>query len=591
MGKAVRSLHVAVLAGATAIALAACVGGKAHNNTSGGASAKPVRGGTLTILMEGKAFDHIDPQRVSAPEDLAFLNAYLTRSLTAYKISPDASEVDTLVPDMATDTGTSANGGRDWSFTLRDGMTWQDGTPVTCPDLKYGVSRTFATDVIVGGPSYARQYLDIPTNTVRDSDGTTHEESVYKGPYVTKGNDTAAFDAAVVCEGQTITFHLSRPISDFNRAVTMGMGAVPNASDTRDGYDKKIISDGPYKMQEYTQGRQLALVRNENWDKSSDPLRPAYPDKIVVTFGLDRSAIDQRMITNAGGDKRAVSRDPLLAADLATVFKEPRYRPRRVDSLSSATRYLNINASKVPDLKQRQAIAAALDRAQLRAIAGGAFAGDLADGVINPVLADDYASSGMWTRLFGRRIPDAGDPDYAKQLILESGKPMPRITYSYSKSPDGDKMAAAIQVSLGRAGITTDLNPIEPNDYSRAIRDAHTATELMDDSWAPDWPNPSTIIPALFTTTGVWNNSFVDDATYNALVDEALSETDRAKQAQKWKDLNKQAMQQAWVVPYLFQRDQRIAGSKVKSASGKNGQLYLLASFGSWPYYDMYLAN
>ena len=47
-------------------------------------------------------------------------------------------------------------------------MKWQDGQPVTCEDFKYGVSRTFATDVITGGPNYILGYLDVP----KDADGT-----------------------------------------------------------------------------------------------------------------------------------------------------------------------------------------------------------------------------------------------------------------------------------------------------------------------------------------------------------------------------------------------------------------------------------
>ena len=75
------------------------------------------------------------------------------------------------------------------------------------------MSRTFATDLIVDGPQYAVAYLDIP----KAKDGS----SVYKGPYVTKGNDTAAYDKAVTCDGQTITFNLANPVPDFNFTVTL----------------------------------------------------------------------------------------------------------------------------------------------------------------------------------------------------------------------------------------------------------------------------------------------------------------------------------------------------------------------------------
>jgi len=585
MGKAKMSLHVAALASATAMVLAACGGGSGgggSDNASGGsANGKPVKGGTLTMLSLNQEFTDLDPQRAYTGEDIAFLNAYLTRSLTSYKVSRDPKEQGQLVPDMATDTGTPSNGGKDWEFTLRDGMKWEDGTPVTCEDLKYGVSRTFATDVITGGPTYASQYLDVPTG----KDGT----SVYKGPYVTKGNDTAAYDKAVVCDGQKITFHLAKPIGDFNYTVTLGMGAVPKAADTGEKYTKKIVSNGPYKIQTYTKGNEMVLVRNENWSPSSDDYRPAYPDKIVVKFGLDQSVIDQRMIRDSGADQQAFMRESLLAADLATVFNDPRYESRRVNNFSPYVIYRCINVDKVPNIKQRMAIAVAMDRASLRQIAGGKYAGDIADGVIKPNLAQDYAPSGMWTGLLGKNIPDAGDPEYAKQLIAESGEPMPTITYSYSQNADADKGAAAIKASLEKAGMKVKLNPIEASAYYTTIFNKDRATELMNNGWGPDWPNASTVIPPIFTEKGGWDVSRVNDKAFNTKVDAALSETDRAKQATMWQELNKEAMKQVWVVPTLFENDQRLAGSKVKSASGKDGQMYIGGSAGNWPYVDMYV--
>jgi peptide/nickel transport system substrate-binding protein len=587
MGKAKLSLQVAALASAAAMVLAACGGGSSggsgdKSGGSSGATGKPVTGGTLTMLTLNQEFTDLDPQRAYTGEDIAFLDAYLTRSLTGYKVSRDGKASATLVPDMATDTGTAENGGKDWKFTLRDGMKWQDGSPVTCEDLKYGVSRTFATDVIVGGPTYASQYLDIPVG----KDGT----SVYKGPYVTKGNNTAAYDKAVVCDGQTITFHLSKPIGDFNYTVTLGFGAVPKAADTGEKYTKLIQSDGPYKIQTYTKGNEMVLVRNENWSKASDPYRPAYPDKIVVKFGLDSSVIDQRMIQNAGADQQTFSRDSLLASDLATVFNDKSFADRRVQAYSPYVIYDCINVDKVPNLKQRQALMVALDRAQIRQITGGTFAGKLADGAIKPNLALDYEPTGLWTGLLGKSIPDQGDPAYAKQLIKESGIPMPTITYSYGQTPDGDKIAAATKASLELAGIKVKLNPIESSAYYTTVFDKSRATELMTNGWGPDWPNASTVIPPLFTEKGGWDVSRINDKDFNAKVNAALAETDRTKQATEWKALNKEAVQNAWIIPRLFENDQRLAGSKVHSASGKNGALYIGGAQGSWPYVDMYVS-
>ena len=105
------------------------------------------------MLKNATDFDYYDPQRVATPEDLAFLGATIMRSLVAYKYSDDPAEATTLVPDMATDTGRPNADATSWAFTLRDGLTWQDGSPLKCEDIKYGVSRTFATDVVNGGPT------------------------------------------------------------------------------------------------------------------------------------------------------------------------------------------------------------------------------------------------------------------------------------------------------------------------------------------------------------------------------------------------------------------------------------------------------
>ena len=102
--------------------------------------------------------------------------------------------------------------------------------------------------------------------------------------------------------------------------------------------------------------------------------------------------------------------------------------------------------------------------------------------------------------------------------------------------------------------------------------------------WGPDWPNASTVIPPLFTPTGGWDLSQVDDKAFNAKVHDGQRSTDRAAQAEQWKALNKEAMQNVWAIPTLFGRSQSMAGSKVHSASGTNGDMYFWAPFTSWPY-------
>ncbi len=80
-----------------------------------------------------------------------------------------------------------------------------------------------------------------------------------------------------------------------------------------------------------------------------------------------------------------------------------------------------------------------------------------------------------------------------------------------------------------------------------------------------------------------------DDKAFNEKSAQAKASTDRQAQAAIWQELNKEAMEKVWVVPTRFGRDQRLAGSKVGSSSGKDGRVYLWAPFGSWPYGDLYV--
>ena len=583
MGSAIKNgLRLAAVASAGALLLAACGSSSSSDSSSAAAegSGEGQPGGTINVLTLEEQFLHVDPQRIYTGVDIAFFNGYTTRTLTAYKMAPGAEGV-TIVPDMATDLGTASNDAKTWAFTIRDGVTFEDGTAVGCADVKYGVSRTFATDVITDGPTYAISLLDIP----KAEDGS----SVYKGPYVTEGNDVAAFDKAVTCsdDNKTITFNLSRPAGDFNYTTTLtAFSPVPQAADTGEGYDDAVVSTGPYKISEYTKGQKMVLVRNDKWSKASDDYRPAYPDSIVVNFAIDPAAIDQRLIADAAEDQTVVTFAGMQPENLATVFgaEDPRFTDRSVNGYDPYVRYLAINSEKVPNQKQRQAIAVALNRAELITIAGGDFAGDIGDGVIKPNLATDYAPSGMWTDMFGAAVPDAGDPELAKKLIAESGEPMVDLTYQFPISPTNEKAAASIKGSLEKAGMKVTLEGIETGQYYGVVLDPAQEKEIVSAGWGPDWQNASTVIPELFGANGGFTLSRVNDPAYEAEVQAALAMTDRAAQAEAWKALNKKAMEQAWVVPTRFGKIQYLWGSKV-------GNGYLWDAYGSFAFGDLFVKS
>ncbi len=557
-------IRFGVGAASVALLLTACGGGS--GSATGGS-----KGGTLTFLTEAEQILHLDPQRNYTGEDLAFASGYLNRTLTQYTLSKDNNEASKLVADAATDTGTASADGKSWSFTIKDGIKWQDGKAVTCDDFKYGVSRTFATDIITDGPTYAISMLDIP----KDAEGA----SVYPGPYKATADQQAAYDKAVTCEGNKITFNLANASTDFNYTVTLSsFAAVRKDADTGEKYDDTVLSNGPYKIESYVKKDSMVLVRNDQWDAATDSFRLALPDKIVYKFAQPASVITERLMADAGEDASALSPDPVDTTKLAVVFSDSKYEKRRFNEFDPYVRYYAINTKKVPNVKHRQAILACLDRDALRKIAGGEYAGDYADGVVKPNIGQDYAPTGLWDGLLGDKVEATGNVDLGKKLIADAGEAFPNpLVFDYGKSEVADKAAAAVVASEARCGITVKPNGLEIGGYYGVVMDPAKQGGMSASGWAPDWLNASTVLPELFTPSGGFNLSQYDDKAFNDASTAAKAITDRAEQAKAWQDLNKKAAELALVVPTRFGLEQRLTGSKV-------GNAYIWGPYGSWPY-------
>ncbi len=573
MSKSTR-IRLGVGAATVAMLLTACGG----ESSTGGASSEGTKGGTLTFLTEAEQILHLDPQRNYTGEDLAFASGYLNRTLTQYQLSKDNNTASQLVADAATDIGTPADGGKTWSFTIKDGIKWEDGKAVTCEDFKYGVSRTFATDIITDGPSYAISLLDIAKN----EDGS----SVYPGPYTADAAAQAEYDKAVICEGNKITFKLVQPAADFNYTVTLSAFAPVRAdADKGEKYDDAVLSNGPYKIQSYVKKDKLVLVRNENWDPATDSLRPAYPDTIEYVFSQPNALITERLMADASSDSSAISPDPVDPAKLAQVFSDAKFEKRRYNEFDPYVRYYAINTKKISNVKHRQAILAAANREELRKIAGGDYAGDYADGVVKPNIGSDYAPTGLWDTLLGDKVPATGNTELAKKLIADSGEAFPNpLVIDYPKSEVNDKAIASLVAALGKAGIEAKPNGLEQGAYYGIVLDPTKQGGMSAGGWGPDWLNASTVLPELFTPSGGFNLSQYDDAAFNDEAAKAKTIADRAEQSKAWQALSVKAAQAALVLPTRFGREQRLHGSKV-------GGAYIWGPYGSWPYASLYVSK
>src|SRR5688572_3617228 len=214
-------LMVVAAAAVLAVGLSAC-GGSANNGTgdsnstggtggNGGSSAAPAadaaigkvynpsttKGGTLRFGMAGD-WDSIDPGDTYYGLSWNFLRNY-ARTLVVFKAGPGA-EGAKLVPDLATSLGKPSDDNKTWTYTLRDGIKFEDGTPITSKDIKYAVARQLDKDTFPNGPTYFNDFLaDIPEGY-----------SVYKNKNL---DDLKSIETP---DDKTIVFKLSKGFAGFD---------------------------------------------------------------------------------------------------------------------------------------------------------------------------------------------------------------------------------------------------------------------------------------------------------------------------------------------------------------------------------------
>ena len=556
--KSVRKL----IASTSAIALVAAVLTVGSTTT---ANAAPTTGGTLYMLTHAEQWEHPDPQRLYVGRDIAFFNSYVYRNLVSYKPATGANGA-TLIGDLATNTGVPSNNAKTWKFTLRAGVTWEDGSAITCEDVKYGISRTFAQDVLTDGPTYAISMLDVPTL----ADGS----SAYKGPYNKTGQ--ALFDKSIICAGNTVTFKLSRTVADFNYAMTYpAFSPIKKTKDTGDKYDLRPFASGPYKIDKYVIGDEMRLVRNTAWKKSSDPIRTPYPDDIVVQFGLAEDLRDDLILKD--GVPNAVNIDALQSTNNKAFFADPTKESQRMNVNDPYVRYyaMNLSATHMDCLDVRKAFFFAINTQALIDLAGGSvFYGAPGDSIMKPNLGPDYApTTGNIHEPFWSIN---GNPTKAKEF-LDAAKTKCPAAYTRATSTgiimdlpntaSNQKGSVLIEDAMKAAGIVIKFNFIPSGVYYATVRDVTKQNDISSVGWGPDWANASTVIPELFIKGGggnytqTWNDPAY--AAFKVKSDKALAETNRAKQIKMWQELGQIIMDNYWIGRPVFTKTQLSWGSKV----------------------------
>jgi peptide/nickel transport system substrate-binding protein len=363
---------------------------------------------------------------------------------------------------------------------------------------------------------------------------------------------------------------------------------VPLGKDAdKDAYDRAPYATGPYKVAE-SDDKHVVLDRNPHWNASTDSVRKAYPDRIEIVLDKNTPAVTNALVQDQGDARNTVLFDVDIAPNFVQqIVNDEQLSRRMITGAFSGVRYFAINMERNPDVRCRQALAFAVNKRKFRSAMGGSMFGDLATSIISPQLRSHKEFD-----LYSTKSKPEGDRERAIQLLDEAraaGKPCKdRIRLAYPDSPVRRRLIQTVVESFQRVGIATQTVPVLPpvetpsacprgavcaDYFDAAIGNPKNDFDVMWAGWVADWANGSAVIPPLFSSaviptgegaTGNKNFSLLRDKPIDDTIEAAMAEADLDAQYRLWGELDQKTQEQAPIIPMLYMKALRFAGSNVR---------------------------
>jgi peptide/nickel transport system substrate-binding protein len=480
-------MGLAALGAAGALVLAACGGsGTTSSSTSSSAGFNAAvnsmvnpsahKGGTITF-DNSTGPDSTDGGNTYYAFNLNFTRLYAT-PLTTYKACPGTCG-EQVVPALATSLGVASNGQRTWTYHIKPGVKYEDGTTVTSQDVKYAVERTFDRAVLPNGPSYYKSLL-------------AGNASTYPGPFKDRAKNLMGLTAVTTPDPTTVVFQLARPFADFNYVVAFPQSApVPPAKDTGVNYQLHPMSTGPYKFASYQLNKQYTLVPNPEWNPSTNPQVKQLASKIIVNLNVNAPDIDSRLL--AGDIQVDQAGSGVQAAARARILSSSSLKASSDDPVTGFMWFYYINTKVAPlnNVHCRMAIEYAANKTNLQTAYGGPYGGSIASTAMPPTVLG-YNSFDLYHAL----SKPGGDIAAAKQQLAACGHPSGfslNIAYR-SDRPREVSSSQALQAALSPAGIKATLKGFPASSYYGTFAGVPTYVHshnlgLAAGGWGPDWPS------------------------------------------------------------------------------------------------------
>ncbi len=509
---------------ALSLALTGCTG-SAEGEPAEGAGDGEITTITIADALQPSSLDIATEYEAAAMA----VNRVVYERLVQYDM--DTTEI---APELATSWEVSDDG-LEWTFHLREGVKFHDGTDFNAAAVKYSFERVLE---INQGPAWM----------------------------------LSSIDKIETPDDYTVKFYLSEPFSAFLPVLAniWGTGIVsPTAVQDNevDGdlgkeyMQNHMVGTGPYKFVEWSHGEYIKLERNEDYWGGWDTYADSKPiDEVVIKFITEPAT--QRLMLEQGDVDIAMN---IAVADIADVANEDGITLISKPSLMAT--YIRFNVTKPPldNVKVRQAIRLALDY----------------DGVINQIMngyaiqMQGPASVGLLGHNDDLTVYKQ-DLEQAKALLEESGVETPfTLEYVYETGQEDRRMVGELlQANLAELGINLELHTLPwESRWGRVASAAQSAPPaLTANGWWPDYADVQNFLYPMYHSSQWPPNSlnigFYGNPEVDALLDQALAESDDEarfelyRQAQALIDADApdmdlyqktmNIMMRDWVIGYLY---------------------------------------
>jgi peptide/nickel transport system substrate-binding protein len=489
------ALTLAVI-GAGLLVAAAFAGSAAPSKASKSSSSEVKRGGTLRINLSETDFEFLDPALSYDAPGWQVLFA-TNRPLLNYPDKPGA-EGARLVPDGAAALPTVSKDGKTYTFTVRSGIKFSDGTPITAAAYKRAIER--AADPNQGSPAIA--FL----HTVVGADARNEK----------KANSVSG----VTASGQKLTVKLTQADPTFLAEIAMPFftAVKPNMPINPKG-ENVYPTGGPYKIASRDIGRQVVLERNPQYKGD----RPANADRIVISVLSDQA--QSFLQTKAGQvDYDMGGLPPTAHQELFNTYGVNKSRYFVNPGVNVFYAALNTSRAPFSNVNLRKAVNYAVDRPAWVRV-GGLLSGKRTDQILPPSMrgftdAKIYPIKGA-------------DPAKAKQL---AGGSNAEVTILHTTSATAVARAQILQFNLRQMGLQPKL---KPQPFAVAIKTAGDKGgdfDMFTIGWLADYPDPFDFINVLMNGDNIQesNNSnyaYLNNPTYNKRMEAAAKLSGNARYA------------------------------------------------------------